>query len=315
MKRIFGLVLLLCSVGCRPAEEKQIPPMSEPATSKVAKTDVTSPSAVRTPQELPQTPETLPENEDEDVDWKRYIEDDEYLSKPLEYGPLLGEDATKMTRLDPKKPVWVYKEKKLVVTQGWVCQVRVPLEFLICQGTGYRRKVPYKEEGMPDTVLQFNGPKSHESIFCIDVPASVLHAGLLAIGAKTGEPVRFQPKLEPPTGDPITITIRWKNPAGEIVERNARELIIDHDTGKPMEKDWVFAGSFFYEDDDGVQRYAADSEGEVVGVSNFPSVMLDVPQVSSSSNESLLYVSNEKELPERGTPVTILFSIAEQGKE
>lgn len=252
--------------------------------------------------------------QEETEDWKKYVEDDEYMAKPLELGELLLEHPEKLTRLNPDKPVWVDKENKLVILQGWVCQTRVPLEFFICQGKGFLRTMPYEEEGMPGTILQFNGPKCHESILSVDVPASIIHAGLLAIGAQPGKPVQFQPEYTPPTGDVVEILVRWKDGDGNRKECRGQDMIIDHYSRKKMEVPWVFAGSFLYKDDEGNQRYAADSEGEIVGVSNFPSVLLDVPQPSTSSNESLLYQANEKQIPPRGTPVTILLS-KEKNKE
>ncbi|MDO4583477.1 MAG: YdjY domain-containing protein [Planctomycetia bacterium] len=298
----FAAFLILFLEGCQ-KEEKRISPPEKPVSESSSVPKSEDPATIDPEKLQAESSET----EKEEVDWKKYVEDDEYMAKPLELGELLVENPESLTRLNPDKPVWVDKENGQVILQGWVCQTRVPLEFFICQGKGYLRTMPYVEEGMPGTVLQFNGPKSHESILSVDVPASIIHAGLLAIGLKPGKPVQFQPEYVPPTGDTVEIFVRWKNAEGKQVECRGQEMIIDHYSRKKMEVPWVFAGSFFYKDDEGNQRYAADSEGEIVGVSNFPSVLLDVPQPSTSSNESLLYQANEKQIPPRGTPVTILL--------
>lgn len=305
-----GIVLLFLFIfGCQ-QEEKTSPPAKPPSAAE--KTE--DPTTIDPKKLQSESSAVLATEEGEDVDWKKYVEDDEYMTKPLELGDLLVDNPEKLTRLNPDKAVWVDKENGLVILQGWVCQTRVPLEFFICQGKGFLRTMPYEEEGMPGTILQFNGPKSHESILSVDVPASIIHAGLLAVGAKPGKPVQFQPEYVPPAGDAIEIRVRWKDEAGNRKECRGQDMIIDHYSRKKMEVSWVFAGSFFYKDDEGNQRYAADSEGEIVGVSNFPSVLLDVPQPSTSSNESLLYQANEKQIPPRGTPVTILLG-KEKAKE
>ncbi|RMG39079.1 MAG: hypothetical protein D6725_05940 [Planctomycetota bacterium] len=56
--------------------------------------------------------------------------------------------------------------------------------------------------------------KEHESILSIDSKAYVVHAGLLALGAKPGHPVQFVPEFKPPSGQRIDIFARWKDAKG-----------------------------------------------------------------------------------------------------
>ncbi len=252
--------------------------------------------------------------EDEDFD----LMVSEKFNKPIELGEPFFEKPENLVRLDKEMAIWVDKDKKNVVLQGWVCQTRAPLEFFMCTGRGIIRLNPYDgEEGMPDQILQFMGAKTHEAVLCVDVRPSIIHAGLLAIGAKPGEPVSFQPEFKPATGEEIDIRVRWKDADGKIVEKRAQELVRDAATGDEMDIPWVFAGSFFYTDEEDTAQppkrfYAADSEGEIIGVSNFPSAMLDVPKASSDSNAELIFQANQDTLPERGTPVTILMRVHEK---
>lgn len=237
----------------------------------------------------------------------KYIEDEEYMFEPLTLGDPIFENVSELVRFHPEKPIWVDKKRENVVLQGWVCQKRAMLEFFLCQGTGGIRTFPYEDEtGKPATMLMFNGTKCHESVLCADVPGHFIHTALLALGAEPGKPVQFHPEFVPPTGDEIEILVRWKDEDGNTVEKRGQELIADSD-GNVMQVPWVFAGSLFYEDGEGNRRYAAEMEGEFIGVSNFPSCILDIPQASSSSNESLVYVANAETLPERGTPVTVIL--------
>ena len=239
-----------------------------------------------------------------DEDW----EEEELLMEPISLGEVLWETPENLVRMDEKMTIWVDKAKKNVVLQGWICQTRSPLEFFMCTGKGFIRTMAYRtEEGMPEKITQFMGAKTHEAVVCVDVRPNLIHASLLAIGAKPGEPVRFQPEFKPATGDEIVVVLRWKDADGNLVERVGQEVIKEASGGGKMEMPWVFAGSFFYKDEDGRERYAADSEGEIIGVSNFPGVILDVPKASSASDTELLFLANEEKLPPRGTPVTVLL--------
>ncbi|MDO4549879.1 MAG: YdjY domain-containing protein [Planctomycetia bacterium] len=248
-----------------------------------------------------------------DEDW----EEPEVQMEPIPLGDVLGEDVSKLHALDAKMPIWINAERDAVVLQGWVCQTSIPLEFFMCTGRGFIRTLPYEEEGLPSKITQFIGAKTHEAVLCVDVRPSHIHAGLLAIGAVPGKPVRFHPEFQPATGEEIQVLIRWKDAAGNIIEKIGQDLVKEAETDKKMEMPWVFAGSFFYvdeEDEQKTQYYAADSEGEIIGVSNFPSAVLDVPKASSSSNTERLFIANKDALPERGTPVTILLKIKKDKK-
>ena len=283
---------------------------TSPDAEKTADAEKTTDSEKTAEAEKTEEEKEFEKYENDPEAWmKKMQESDDFMAKALELGKLLVDDEKTLTRLDPERPIWVDKPNKKVVVQGWVCQNKAMLEFLICFGKGYLRTFPYRNEsGMPEKLLQFNGPKAHESILSVEVPPSMIHAGLLAIGANTGTPVKFQPEFTPPTGDEIRILLRWLDAEGKIVEVPAQDVVLNMENNQPMSAKWVFAGSVFDNDDDGVQRYAADSEGEIVGVSNFPSVMIDIGQQSSDANEQLSYQANEKALPPRGTPVTIIFS-------
>ncbi|MBQ9456533.1 MAG: hypothetical protein IJU53_12780 [Thermoguttaceae bacterium] len=294
--------LLLLSVGCTPKKAQEESPKTETQTEKPSETPASSEDPEGETSESPDASEAISQ---EEID--KYINDDEYMFEHLKLDAPIVSDPENLVRLLPEKPLWIDKERKRVVLQGWVCQNKVMLEFFLCSGTGGIRTFPYKDEtGEPAKMLQFNGPKCHESIISTEVSGRALHTALLALGVEQGEPVKFQPKFEPPKGGKVKVTVRWRKPDGSVEEHAGQELAVDQD-GNPMKADWVFAGSLFFEDSEGEKRYAADMEGEYFGVSNFPSLILDVTEESSSANDSLIYTANQKILPERGTPVTIIL--------
>jgi hypothetical protein len=57
--------------------------------------------------------------------------------------------------------------------------------------------------------------KEHESILSLDSKAYVVHAALLALEAKPGTPVRFNPDYQPPTGQRIAIFVNWTDEKGK----------------------------------------------------------------------------------------------------
>ncbi|MCR5164406.1 MAG: YdjY domain-containing protein [Thermoguttaceae bacterium] len=292
------------------AKDSQAETGEEPQAETGEEDPLESPDSTEAPEDktagTPNASETISQ---EEID--KYINDDEYMFEHLKLDEPIFSAPDGLVRLLPDKPLWIDKERKHVVLQGWVCQNRVMLEFFLCYGPGGIRTFPYKDEtGKPAKMLQFNGPKCHESIFSTEVSGRALHTALLALGVEQGEPVKFQPEFVPPTGGKVKVTVLWRKPDGSIEKHSGQELVVDPD-GKPLKSDWVFAGSLFFDDSEGKKRYAADMEGEFFGVSNFPSLILDVAEESTSSNDSLVYTANEKNLPERGTPVTIILEKAE----
>lgn len=73
---------------------------------------------------------------------------------------------------------------------------------------------------------------------------------------------------------------------------------------REMEADWVFAGSGFYQQEDGRQFYLAES-GNIVCVANFSDALLDVSVESTASDAELLFEPYTERIPPLGTPVTV----------
>lgn len=80
-------------------------------------------------------------------------------------------------------------------------------------------------EGVLEMLCCRKQSKEHESILSLDARAYVVHTGLLALKAKPGKPVQFDPKYQPPTGQVIDIFLQWKDPAGRLQRVDARTWI------------------------------------------------------------------------------------------
>jgi hypothetical protein len=163
-------------------------------------------------------------------------------------------------------------------------------------------------EGDLEHLLCLDRTKEHESILATEASPRAIHAGLLAIGARVGHPVRFDPKFEPPAGSPIAIEARWPGPDGQPRSADARTWVKDNRDGAPLPRDWVFAGSLLLpgRTPDEPPVYAADS-GDLITVANFTSAILDVPLESSASDGSRSFTANTAALPPLGTRVWLVL--------
>jgi hypothetical protein len=190
-----------------------------------------------------------------------------------------------LVRLSKTHDVWLDTKRKAVVIDGVVCLREGQLEMFACP----------------------KGTKEHESILALNCLPEEVHAGLLAAGAKTGTPVKFDPKYEPATGDIIEIVVLWRDEAGNKKTAKAQDWVKNAKTEKKMEHDWVFAGSGFWKDEEtGKMHYQANG-GDFICVSNFPTATLDLPVESSQANASLLFHAFTEHIPPKGTPVRLVL--------
>ena len=96
-------------------------------------------------------------------------------------------------------------------------------------------------EGLLEMFCCLKQTKEHESILAIESEAYVIHAGLLALGAKPGSPVKFQPEYSPPTGTRIRLFCQWtdsvgkphREPAEAWVRNSSRRFFVEVFDDKP----------------------------------------------------------------------------------
>lgn len=203
-------------------------------------------------------------------------------------------DPPGMVRLDPVSRVWIDKKKKRVVVDGYVALDVGQLEMFACT----------------------SGTKEHESVVAVFSKAFIVHAGLLAVGAKTGSPVNWEPEYQPPTGTEIEIFCLWVDEqTGERKNINARKWIREIGTeDQTLDTNFVFAGSRMWKDPDtGQEMYQAEA-GDLICVSNFATATLDVPMKSSQVNSGLMFAAFEKRVPPRGTPVRLVLQVVNKSK-
>lgn len=199
--------------------------------------------------------------------------------------PAPATDTAKLVPLSKTHEIWLDPANKLLLVDGAVCLREGFLEMFACP----------------------KGTKEHESIVAVNCDAMTVHAGLLALGAKIGGPVKFDPKFVPASGTAVEIFVTWTDKAGKPQKVRAQEWIRNSKTKKEMTYQWVFAGSGFFLDEDSGKRYYNADAGDLVCVSNFPTATLDLPIESSQANADLQFEAFSERIPPKGTKVRLIF--------
>jgi hypothetical protein len=170
-------------------------------------------------------------------------------------------------------------------------------------------------EGGLECLLCRTHTKEHESILSTDADAQVIHAGLLAAGAKSGSPVQYVEKkgevvIVPPTGSRIRISIQYEQ-EGKRVTVPAQQWIVNAKTKKNLEDEWVFAGSQLLPSRDEEKKqpiYAASSDGSYICIYNMPYAMLDLPVNNPNKEPEIRELQPETErIPPLQTKVTLIL--------
>jgi hypothetical protein len=184
-----------------------------------------------------------------------------------------------------KDDAWVDMKNKQVIVGGRVCLREGALEMFACP----------------------KNTKEHESIVSVTTPARFVHGALLALGAQAGPPVQFDPVYKPAQGTEIGVEVLWRDREGKEHRVKAQEWIKEVKTGDVMKHPWVFAGSGFWSDEAGKERFYYADGGEFICVSNFSTAMLDLPIQSSAANDTLLFCAFTERIPPIGTPVQLFL--------
>lgn len=203
-------------------------------------------------------------------------------AEPKEEAPIV--DPPGCTRISKMFPVWIDLKRKIVVVDGQVSLTEGQLEMFACP----------------------KGTKEHESVVAVRSDAKTIHAGLLAVGAKVGSPVQFDP-YRSARGTTVEVLLLWTDKDGKQHKTRAQEWIRNVKTQKEMDSVWVFAGSGFWTDEQNGQRFYHGDSGDLICVSNFPTATLDLPVESSQANGDLQFEAFKGRIPPRGTKVRMVL--------
>ena len=182
------------------------------------------------------------------------------------------------------------------------------------------------ERGYLELVACTVGSKEHESIVSVVARPIHVHTALLLLGANNGNPAMRkqvnddQPRWVelPPQGDPVEVSLVFKNSKGKMVERPIRDFVKRSGevagTGRPaggnqqaaaFPKSFLFAGSQLRDAGSGPRQYLADRSGHVVSISSFGDELLCFPTQQTHANSALDWEVDSKHLPKVGTGLTL----------
>ena len=185
-----------------------------------------------------------------------------------------------------KNHIWADAKNRRVIARGAVCLNEGLLEMFACP----------------------RQTKEHEAVISMHALASEVHATLLAIGVEPGKPMVWDEKHYPASGPVMDIEIWWTDENGKIAKRRAQEMILNTDTGKAMDSEFVFAGSEkIFDPYEKKNVYLADF-GPMINVANQPDAMIDVSTVSSAAAQGSLFRAFTKNIPPVNTKVYVVLS-------
>ncbi|MCB9863863.1 MAG: hypothetical protein H6820_10950 [Phycisphaerales bacterium] len=156
-------------------------------------------------------------------------------------------------------------------------------------------------------------PKEHETILVVDAKPSDVYAALGLIGLTPGTPPHFDAQTKmpiPATGDRVDVFVRYRK-NNRDVEHSICDWAIDKSRDQPLtRRAWVFCGSHPTENG----TFAADIEGTLVTVVDFPTSLLSLAETHSESNADLWLVANRDAIPDEGTPVKLILRAFDASK-
>jgi hypothetical protein len=166
-------------------------------------------------------------------------------------------------------------------------------------------------QGQLEQFLTRKRTKEHEAIVVADVDARDIALALIAAGAEKGQPVKFRPEFQPPTGTPIKVFVRYRE-GDKSVRVPAQQWIRNVASKKNLDSDWVFAGSRLIPDPEDHTKppFFAANDGDVICLSNFETALLDVPFNSTKDNQDLVFEAHTERVPPLMTPVTVILEPA-----
>ncbi len=171
-------------------------------------------------------------------------------------------------------------------------------------------------EGWLECLACVPGSKEHESIITIATPPSVVHLGLLTLGAVPGEPLKVilesndEYRFIPPSGQQVTIEFLYEKD-GQLVVEPANRWIRLEGTDDVLEGNtWVFAGSKMraFEDE---AVYMADLEGVTISLVSFGSDLLAHDNTLTDQNDvhNMAFVANTAVIPPVGTQIRVRLTV------
>jgi len=232
--------------------------------------------------------------------------------------PVAGRAPRKATTRPATRPA-SRPARKNVKLPGFVVNLEkrhIDLEATVCL-----------DQGLLELIACTKGTKEHESIVAIEARPMHVHAALLLLGANSGNPAMRKPIDEqgtrwvdvPPRGDPVDVTLVFRDAKGKLVERPVSDFVTrsgkgldgkpaageDTDDDVAFGHTFLFAGSLIRGKGPGPRKYLCDLSGNVISIATFGDELLCLPGIHGRQNASLMWQVNPTGLPKVGSKVTL----------
>lgn len=180
------------------------------------------------------------------------------------------------------------------------------------------------EEGALELIACTKDTKEHESVIMIEAVPKHVHAALLLMGAKPGNPAMRKPIDKeatrwmdvPPSGGPVDVSLLIPDKDGKMFERPISDFIFANldESGEVAEdaklerfptNTFLFAGSILHKPEDGPPQYIADGSGSVISITTFGDELLCLPDFHDRANGALMWQIDSTHLPPLGTKVML----------
>jgi hypothetical protein len=183
--------------------------------------------------------------------------------------------------------------------------------------------------GMLELIACTEGTKEHEAVFSVKAKAAHIHAALLLLGAKPGNPAMRKPINEeqtrwidlPPRGQDIDVFVVLEDDKGASKELPISKFLIratDDYSGAPADDDdaeeedrsfpthtFLFAGSHLWKHEERPAQYLADESGNVISLATFGDELLCLPGVHAHENGGLVWEVDSTHLPALNSEVIL----------
>ncbi|MDG2094955.1 MAG: YdjY domain-containing protein [Phycisphaerales bacterium] len=199
---------------------------------------------------------------------------------------------------------WVELQPGLMVRPS---AMEVQLKARICLDAGWLEQI-----------MCAPGTREHESIMVTDIPPSAIHAALLAAGMQPGSPGFWREQdgdiIEmPPTGSRVEVLVAVDGSS----QWQSVKSWIESDSGRSLDGEWIFGGSFLREADEvpaGYSRYEADLSGSIIGLVTFGDETIGLSRIipDQVAFEPAQWRVAERRVPAIGTSVRVLVRSADR---
>jgi hypothetical protein len=154
--------------------------------------------------------------------------------------------------------------------------------------------------------------REHESILVVPSRPRHIFEAMGLIGLEPGAPLTYDEKADrwlPARGHALTLEVRYED-KGRPRTVPVEDWMFDITKDRPVEAiDWVFAGAMVNAEGE----FAADMEGTIACVVDFPSALIAVGALHSSDDSALWLAANTKRIPPQGTRCTLIIRARDGG--